>query len=210
MINWDLEIPESITMDRNIIRGGVYFWIRNGVVLYVGTAICIVARLRDHHVITEENWREGDEVRLLYIDDNTKRLQAEKYFIGKYCPPYNGETRVRASQENRARTMAAVEARYPPSEFISIAQAASISGLPSAYVVSLVRTGKVPSVTVEEADCRMRRLIPKAKFVFLHESNKINRTKVGLSRKLLDIGFDLALIESALVAVNSHPHSEAA
>lgn len=55
----------------------------------------------------------------------------------------------------------------------------------------------------------MKRLIPKAKFILLHESNKINRTKSGLSRKLLDVGFDLALVEDVLIAINSHPRSEA-
>lgn len=136
MINWDLELPGSITMDPNMLRGGVYFWVRNGAVIYVGTAVCFAGRLRDHHVITGENWREGDEVRLLYIDDDAERLQSEKYFIKKYCPPYNGETRVRASQENKARDTAAIEARYPSNEFLSIAEAAAISGLPSAPVKS--------------------------------------------------------------------------
>ena len=67
-------------------KTGIYFLIKNDVVVYVGQSIDIYTRVLEHKF---ENKKEFDNVKALVIEDNTKREIYEMSFISILKPKCN-------------------------------------------------------------------------------------------------------------------------
>lgn len=69
---------------------GIYFLMRDGVVVYVGKALCILRRVLDHYCPCEyeRNQKDFDEVRYINYPKD-KLTEIERYWIAHFLPEYN-------------------------------------------------------------------------------------------------------------------------
>ncbi len=84
------ELPAT-SLDLGCFRAGVYFWIRNGEVLYIGKTSNLAKRIAAHHVIPS-SFSGEDEIRVIFEPDATKRTILEYDLIALHKPKYNIET----------------------------------------------------------------------------------------------------------------------
>ena len=64
---------------------GIYFLIKDKIIVYIGKAIDITSRVRKHIM---ENQKDFDEVRYIEIEESELTYE-EKYYISLYSPKYN-------------------------------------------------------------------------------------------------------------------------
>ncbi len=64
---------------------GIYFLIKNKIIVYIGKAIDIPSRVRRHIM---ENQKDFDEVRYIELEES-ELAHKEKYYIFLYRPEYN-------------------------------------------------------------------------------------------------------------------------
>lgn len=69
-------------------RGGVYFLLEDGVVIYVGRSIDLQARLISH-VSTSEMMGRVDGIAVQYVDDLPMQYVIEAVAIAEFMPEFN-------------------------------------------------------------------------------------------------------------------------
>jgi hypothetical protein len=93
--------PETVTITFPFSCGGVYLWMRDDEVLYIGQSFNIFQRIFSGHHALEA--KEGDQLKIIPIATENERLQVEAALIEQFQPPMNGPMRAE-KRRKRAHT----------------------------------------------------------------------------------------------------------